>query len=367
MGILKTKIELHLKNNNQNNNHQFGFTQQRRTTDSIYILSCIIDQSYKDKQTLIISSIDFRKAFDSVKRDKLLDVMMKFKIHPKVIDLIVSIYKEDSTMLTDNNSIEENINITSGIRQGCNGSTVLFLMVTYIIIEEITKLQIGVKIRDINITTLFFADDGLLLTNNIRDTQTVLAKLEEIGGICGLNINREKSHHIININKNQINQINNIQVTNKIKYLGINLNEGKNYFKEHKIEKIQKAKELANMIMCVIGRSSNKILIGKTYWKSVALAEVMYGTEVIPLNKKEIEDLQKAENYAYRQMLGAPKYAPICTLKGEIGSSSMISRDITNKLKFMKHLLSSENSLLKEIAEIDFNNKLIKFSSITQK
>ena len=34
MGILKTKIE-HLKNSDLDNNHQFGFTQQRRTTDSV--------------------------------------------------------------------------------------------------------------------------------------------------------------------------------------------------------------------------------------------------------------------------------------------------------------------------------------------
>ena len=85
----------------------------------------------------------------TVKTDKLLMVMMKFKIHPKVIDLIVNIYKEDSTILTDNNSINESMDITSGIRQGCNGSTVLFLMVTYIVIEELTKLQIGVKIQKI--------------------------------------------------------------------------------------------------------------------------------------------------------------------------------------------------------------------------
>ena len=49
--IQKTKIEQHLKNNNLDNNHQLGFTQQRRTTDSVYILSCIIEQSYKKKQT----------------------------------------------------------------------------------------------------------------------------------------------------------------------------------------------------------------------------------------------------------------------------------------------------------------------------
>ena len=69
------------------------------------------------------------------------------------------------------------------------------------------------------------------------------------------------------------------------------------------------------MIMSVIGRSANKILIGKTYWKSVALPEIMYGAEILSYTKSELGDIQRAENYAYRQMLGAPRYTPVCTLR----------------------------------------------------
>ena len=367
MGIIKSKIESHLGSNNLDNDHQFGFMPKRRTMDSAYILSCIIEKSYKSKETLIITSIDFRKAFDSVNRDKLLEVMTKYKIHPKVIDLIINIYKEDSTTVTQNNRTIDKISIRSGIRQGCNGSTVLFLMVTYLIIEEITKLNIHIKLNGINVATLFFADDGILLSNNINSAQTALNKLEEIGKVCGLEINKEKSSHLINLNKDNVGEIGNIRVGSQIKYLGIEINEGKNCFREHKRKKLTKAKEMANMIMAVIARSSNKILIGKTYWKNVALAEIMYGAEIITYNKNEIEQLQKTENQAYRQMLGTPRYTPSCTLRGEIGSSEMASRDKTTKPNFMKHILSSENDMLREIAELDFQNKLTKFTKTTQK
>ena len=151
-----------------------------------------------------------------------------------------------------------------------------------------------------------------------------------------------------------------------IKYLGININEGRNCFNDHKKSKIKKAKELASMIMSVIARSSNKLLIGKTYWKSVVLPEVMYGAEIIPFTKSELNEIQRAENIAFRQILGAPKYTPVCTLRGEVGSSDMESRDQITKLKYMKHLLTSENNLLKEIAQLDISNKTTKFSCITQ-
>ena len=162
----------------------------------------------------------------------------------------------------------------------------------------------------------------------------------------------------------------NIQLGKKytitVKYLGITINEGRSCFNDHKKLKIKKAKELACMIMSVIARSSNKLLIGKTYWKSVVLPDVLYGAEIIPFTKSELNDIQRAENIAFRQILGAPRYAPVCTLRGEIGSSDMESRDQITKLKYLKHLLNSENDLLKEIAQLDISKKTTKFSRITQ-
>ena len=151
------------------------------------------------------------------------------------------------------------------------------------------------------------------------------------------------------------------------KYLGEKINEGRNRFKEHKIDKIMKAKQYANLIMSVIAKSSNNVMIGKTYWKNVILAEILYGAEIIFYTKKEIEELQRAENQAFRQILGAPRYTPICTLRGEVGSSTMESRDKSSKIIFVKHLLQSDNKLLRDIAEMDYNSRTTKLLSTTHK
>ena len=85
--------------------------------------------------------------------------------------------------------------ITSGIKQGCNGSTVLFLLITYIIIEELNKLRMGFKIKKLKINNLLFADDGILLSETIEETEILISQLQEIGKQCGLEINEEKSHN----------------------------------------------------------------------------------------------------------------------------------------------------------------------------
>ena len=50
------------------------------------------------------------------------------------------------------------------------------------------------------------------------------------------------------------------------------------------------------MANSVIEQSCNKLLIGKTLWKSLVLLSVMYGTNIINLTEDNISELQKIEN-----------------------------------------------------------------------
>ena len=72
---------------------------------------------------------------------------------------------------------------------------------------------------------------------------------------------------------------------------------------------------MANMMLSIINRSTNKLLIGKTYWKNVILPEILYGLDNIVYNKKEIEQLQNSENQAYRLILTAPRYTDVEILR----------------------------------------------------
>lgn len=103
----------------------------------------IIDDSYRRKEKLIVTSIDFAKAFDSINRGSLIKALMKYNIHPKLINIIANIYSEDATNIYFNGTKQAEMEITNGIRQGCNGSTILFLIITFVIIERLEKENIG--------------------------------------------------------------------------------------------------------------------------------------------------------------------------------------------------------------------------------
>ena len=69
------------------------------------------------KKKLIVTCIDYSKAFDLIKRDTIIEPLMHYRIHSKIIDTIAKIYQNYFTKYKIG-ELRKNINITSGIRQG---------------------------------------------------------------------------------------------------------------------------------------------------------------------------------------------------------------------------------------------------------
>ena len=71
----------------------------------------------------------------------MVEILKELKIDSKIIDFIVKIYREDSSKIRLEENREIEIEVTSGIRQGCMASTVLVKLTTCNIIEEMKKKQ----------------------------------------------------------------------------------------------------------------------------------------------------------------------------------------------------------------------------------
>ena len=143
--ILRNKIEEFLERKGIKYNNQFGFTEGGRVEHCLFILDYITNMSYQRRRrggrNLYFAFIDFKKAYDSINREKLIEVLIEYKINPAIIDLIVQMYKNDNTIIKLG-SMKGKIEVTGGIRQGCCISTLLFKMVTFKIIEELRKQKI---------------------------------------------------------------------------------------------------------------------------------------------------------------------------------------------------------------------------------
>ena len=89
--ILRLKIEEHLKEKNIVFENQYGFTSGGKTDHCLFIIDYITNMTYESSRnkSLFFAFIDFKKAYDSIHRGKLIEVLIKYKVNPKVIDIIV--------------------------------------------------------------------------------------------------------------------------------------------------------------------------------------------------------------------------------------------------------------------------------------
>ena len=357
MGILKEKIEHHLFSNDVVEECQSGSTKGRRVQDNIKILQYCIERSFKNKKELYILAIDFKKAFDSVDRKMMINILKNYKIEPNVIDILYEVYRGDETKLFINNEECATIKVNTGIRQGCNCSGLLFIMVTYYIIGKIQRSGLGYRDIDFTIPCLFYADDGLIMAHNREDLAKLLKIIETSSAECGLQLNKEKCK-IISFNNNDKQEIEGIRMVEELKYLGITVENKKRWYGKHIQDNINKGIKLSNYMYSIIGGSCNRLLIGKTFWKILALPSVLYGQETILYNTREIDQMQRVENKAYRTILNLPMYTAVEFLRGEIGSSTIIARDMKYKLLYYKYALSeTNNSLLREIIINDLESQ----------
>lgn len=356
MTLLKTRIENHLTRNNLVKESQTGFTKGGRKEDNLFILQHLVEEAHKNKEKLIITAIDYSKAYDSIDREEMIKALIDYKLHPGIIDRVAKLYDGDFTNILVGEE-EVKMKITSGIKQGCPLSTTLFKIITYIILNELEEKGKGFEIDNILLLALFFADDSLLIANTVEKARHNIKILTEASKKFGLNVNETKCKILVfNFEKKRkreelkdVKEIEGIEIVESLKYLGVTIENNHNLFRKHKESTIQAAGKLSNLTYSIISKSANKMLIGKTYWKNIVLPSVLQSIGVIPYTNTEINELQRVENGVYRRILGGLKNTPICTLRGEVGSSMMKTRFIEGKLVYTRSIQTGKNSLVQEI------------------
>ena len=120
----------------QLNNCQFGFRENHRTADSIFILKSLINKYiHKNNKKIYACFIDLRKAFDSVWRTALLYKLCKMGVGKSFYRVIKQQYLNTKSSLKYKDHISDYFDITRGVKQGDSLSPTLF----NIFINDITK------------------------------------------------------------------------------------------------------------------------------------------------------------------------------------------------------------------------------------
>merc|ERR1711895_67804 len=320
--ILRQKIEEFLEEKGIIDENQFGFTQGERVEHCMFILSYITTMTFQRRgkygKDLYLAFIDFKKAYDSIDRKKLIEVLIEFKINPQIIDLIVQMYKDDHTIIKLGN-MSEKIEVTGGIRQGCCISTLLFKMVTFKIIEKLRKEPLF-RMRKFNDNSIWLADDATLIADSLQTLKKVLDCLNKAGGEYGLQINREKTKIMKVRGQEDDCKLDDYEMVGETTYLGITIGgKGRDIFEIENKKILDKANRKVSTIMSEVRKSADKVIVGKAIWKQISVPSILFGRAVVPTCNTLAENLQRIENKVWRHVMGIGGYSALASLRGEMG------------------------------------------------
>ena len=350
MSFIRKDVEEHLIINGIIKWNQVGFTDGGRAEYNHFALQYVVEKAFKKKEKLIVVVLDFKKAFDSIDRKKLIEVLIEYRINPYIIDLVAKIYSNEKTTICIGD-MEKEIEINVGIKQGCTASTTFFKLITYVIMNSIENKGIEYEVEGIKLSTMFFADDSLALAKTEEATKKNLDLIIETSRRFGLEINKEKSNILIYNGDENVEKMEDIEVKKSIKYLGLEINNKRDIFETQKQLLIEKARKYQPLTHKVLLTSCNRMEIGKHYWKQEIMPRVLHGVGLMNMTKIEITELQTLENEVYRAILRARGHVAISALRGDIGSSLVESRFIQTRIMLVNSILKGKNELIKNILE----------------
>jgi hypothetical protein len=275
--------------------------------DCIFSASQIIEKHREFNIPTYIAFIDFKKAFDSVDRDKLWTIMSRKGIATHLITAIQKTYMDNILSVNVDNRIwEDSRVITQGVRQGCPLSPVLFnLYLDEVIRIWLQKLKLSKYFKELIFNTLLFVDDQLIIADTEDNLQRAVCLLNSISKQYNLEITTEKmkafgfvgTDHLrtkIIINDKTVEQV------SQFTYLGCSISYQPSYDVEFKLAKFL---QLIGTIRRTIFRKVRKETNLKVY-NTLVVPTFLYGSENWMLTASQRRSIEVAEMKLLRLLAG---------------------------------------------------------------
>ena len=219
----------HLLRDSQN-----GFREKRSTVGQIFALRRLLEGVRDNNLSAVITFIDFKKAFDSIHRGKLIDILHAYGVPDKLVQAINAIYAGTRAKVCSPDGETEYFDITAGILQGDTLAPFLFVIaLDYALRRAIVgrEEELGFtlvprrsrRVHPVMVTDLDFADDIALISDTANKANNLLLTVEKECRNIGLNLNNKKTKVLIyNSNNTTLKTTDGdtLETKNDFKYLG---------------------------------------------------------------------------------------------------------------------------------------------------
>ena len=180
----------------------------------------------------ILLFVDFTKAFDSIHRGKMEQILLAYSLPKETIAAITILYRNTKVKVRSPDGDTEYFDIVAGVLQGDTVTPYLFIIcLDYVFRTSIDKIRENgfklIKKRSRRypaktITDADYADDIALLANSSNQAETLLHSLERAAAGIGLHVNAHKTEYMCYNQTGDISTLDgtSLKVVDKSTYLG---------------------------------------------------------------------------------------------------------------------------------------------------
>ena len=361
ISILTQRLYRFAENRNLINLEQAGFRKGFSTVDHIYTLQQMISNCLfgNRRAKLFIAYIDYKQAFDSIKRHVLWETLERMEVSSKMIRMIQGIYRNVEGSVRYGAEESESFNCPIGLRQGCVLSPLLFsLLISSVATEINSRGKHGYQFLPgtPEVRNLMFADDLSLISTTPAGLQHSLQILEEISDRLGLTVNLEKTKVMVYRKggflaarefwtyKGQ-----RLDVVNSFKYLGYTLTTklSKETALSEYIGKAKKKVFLLKQITQTLGYHAYSVYF-RLFDAQIA-SGLLYGSEIWGAGDCQ-SGIEGAHMMACKKYLGVKINTPNCLVYGELARYPLYINSQMRVIKYWLRILDMDDTRLPKIA-----------------
>ena len=302
-GFVRDVLYKHLESNHLLAEEQYGFCSRRSCTTQL--LNTINDWFlHLDEKTPVDAVyLDFRKAFDTVPHERLLNKLYGYGIRGDVLNWVRDFLSDRSQYVSIHGECSSDIPVTSGVPQGSVLGPTLFI---YFINDLPQVVSTSIKI---------FADDtkAYIPLNSVSDSiklQETIDCLVEWSDKWLLKFNNSKCK-VLHLGKNnpcynytihEDSVVNNLEVTTCEKDLGVHIDPLLN-FNDHIDFIVNKSRSISGLIMRIITFKSPDIMV--PLFKSLIRPILEYANAVwCPYKRKHIDRIEAIQRHFTKRVEG---------------------------------------------------------------
>ena len=178
--------------------NQIGFMKHMGTQDHVFLLQTIVEKVVKkNKKKLYVVFIDFKKAYDTVNRNRLFDKLRKLGINGTYMKNIEAMYKRTEYCIKLKAGHTPPVLSNLGLKQGCPLSPMLFNLYIDDIKDIFDDRCEPITVQNTKISHFLYADDLVILSKSKEGLQRCLDKTHFYSKINLLTISVKKSKSMI--------------------------------------------------------------------------------------------------------------------------------------------------------------------------